>query len=980
MLRLFFENKELELNESVQVAITKQFEDITNPTSIINDWSKTVKIPNTSHNNKIFGHIYNIDRLIVDGDYKLMGVYFNPYKKIDFRLQWGDAIVMTGYAKNISVDKDGYSITLNGELGKVFQEMKKITFDTTTEDTEYLIDGAKYVSENISKDLIYDLWRNGAGLNTTLYTRDEQDYRLEEVIGFAPNNSYSEDFDYKTFQMTDSNTSKKFSEVLDEQAKTVLGAGKTYVDATGIAADTVIGNGLLPREIGEYRSYLQQPYIFFNKLFQIFTTKTEEITGYKSELHPSWFNDENPYWAKLVYMLERFDTKEELESYEGLTQHLPLASFLLNNGGGEILQAPNTYIPQVQNQIRVTYSDEVFDKVRQDFIDDKIDSIIINKQKIPVKLKLTNPYDYNNNAVGTSTDKIIFNPTTQLFIVFRILDVYGHPIAFSRNVVVGENYNGGSINGDWNIIKVGELSNTSDRTWEIDFNIEFTLLIDRNIVGDNFNVDISAYFNSNVAFLFYLNEYDTYQRNRIAPQTINVSISDGAKYNINTNNTTRRSGYKFTLNELWNNEFNPFDEILNYCKQFRIGVFCDNISKSLIFTPLAQYFNDFAIKDWTEKIDYSRDYHIEPITFHNKYILFNYDKYETELSKKYNEKYGLNYGEYKLSTDYEFNNDVNSLFKFGKISIPSTDALLSWGNIHDNLSVVYTLPAEIYIDTKDKDSKNMSIFGSMAFYKGLQRFDTGNGLRGVKITDDTPLQSLNQTYFYTQNGDSNKLVAVSTYPLLDINYSDNICTFTTPSENYTYLKANYDNKYGIYKNFWENYLNERYNKQNKIVTCYVYLTPQDYINFKWNNFIRINNQLFFVNKIYDYNIDENIPTKVDLITIQDLKGYTDNNFRFFNIYFKDGNNYELYNENWHYIDIDQHSSYTIYITSNVDINWSADSGLQQNVEVNGEVGSGVIAAGNKTPVVLYNDEYGPVEGYLEFSNGRDTQKIFVRVR
>ena len=113
--------------------------------------------------------------------------------------------------------------------------------------------------------------------------------------------------------------------------------------------------------------------------------------------------------------------------------------------------------------------------------------------------------------------------------------------------------------------------------------------------------------------------------------------------------------------------------------------------KSLIFTPLAQYFNDFAIKDWTEKIDYSRDYHIEPITFHNKYILFNYDKYETELSKKYNEKYGLNYGEYKLSTDYEFNNDVNSLFKFGKISIPTTDTLLSWGNIHDNLSVVYTL-------------------------------------------------------------------------------------------------------------------------------------------------------------------------------------------------------------------------------------------------------------------------------------------------
>ena len=158
------------------------------------------------------------------------------------------------------------------------------------------------------------------------------------------------------------------------------------------------------------------------------------------------------------------------------------------------------------------------------------------------------------------------------------------------------------------------------------------------------------------------------------------------------------------------------------------------------------------------------------------------------------------------------------------------------------------------------------------------------------------------------------------------------------------------------------------------------LTPYDIANFEYNNFVKIENQLYMVNKIYDYSIDENIPTKVDLITIQDLKGYTDSNFRFFSIYFKFGNNYELYDENLHYIDIDQHSTYTIYITSNSEINWSADSGLQQNLEVNGEVGSGIISAGENIPVVLYNDEYGPVEGYLEFSNGRDTQKIFVRVR
>lgn len=973
MLRLFLENRELELDENIQFAITRQFEDITNPTTIINDWSKTVRIPSTPNNDKIFGHIFSVDKTIVEGSNKL-GIYFNPYKKIDFRLVDDSNVILTGYAKNISVDKDYYNLTLNGELGKVFQEMKKITFDTKTEDTKYLIDGSKYVNEQINKDLIWELWRSGSGIDTTLRTRDEQEYRLEEIIGFAPNNSYSDGFDYKTFQLENENSSKKFSEVLDTKA------GGKYEDVTGIAADTVIGNGLLPREIGEYRSYYQLPYIYFNKLFQIFTKKAEEITGYKTYLSPIWFSNENPYWSKLVYMLERFDTKEEAESYEGITEYLPLSSFILNNSSGEILAAPNTYIPQVHNQIRVTYTDEVFENVRQHFIEDKIDSIVINKQKIQVKLTVTNPFNYKNTVVGVSTDKIIFGPSTQLFVVFRLLNSTGQPVGFSKNVIVGENYNGGSINGDWNIIKVGSLNNTVDRTWEITFDIDLTMLIDRNTVNDRFTVDVSSYFNSNIAYLFYLNEYDTYLNNRIAPQTINISITGGSKYSIYTNNTIKRSGYNFTLNDLWNNEFNLFNEILNYCKQYRIGVFCDYINKQLIYIPLSEYFKDFTIEDWTNKVDYSRDYHIEPITFQNKYILFNYDKYETELNKKYSEKYGLKFGEYKLSTDYEFNNDTKMLFENSKIVIPSTDTLLGWENLYKNLSIQYTLPAEITIDTKDNDSKNMSIFGGIAFYKGLTSFDVTSGLSDVIISDDTSLQTLNQTYFYTQKGQEDKYINISTYPSLDIVYGENLCTYTTPSENYTYLRNNYDNKLGIYKNFWENYINERYNIQNKIVTCYVYLKPNEFADFKFNKFVKINNQLYFVNKIYDYDIDATTPTKVDLITVQDIEGYTKNEFRIFNIYYKNGDNYELWNDRIHYIDLDPHTSKTIYITSNTDIDWSADQGIQNNLEVNGKVGYGRIQAGNKAPVTLFNDEYGPVEGYVEFSNGRDTQKIFVRVR
>ena len=49
------------------------------------------------------------------------------------------------------------------------------------------------------------------------------------------------------------------------------------------------------------------------------------------------------------------------------------------------------------------------------------------------------------------------------------------------------------------------------------------------------------------------------------------------------------------------------NEIINYCKQYRIGVFCDDINKVLTFKPLSSYFNNYKVLDWTDKLDLSKD-------------------------------------------------------------------------------------------------------------------------------------------------------------------------------------------------------------------------------------------------------------------------------------------------------------------------------------------------------------------------------------
>ena len=64
-IQLFIEGQEMELTESVKFAITKQFDDLTNPTTIINDWSKTVEITFSLKNNQKNRHSYDPHRVIL---------------------------------------------------------------------------------------------------------------------------------------------------------------------------------------------------------------------------------------------------------------------------------------------------------------------------------------------------------------------------------------------------------------------------------------------------------------------------------------------------------------------------------------------------------------------------------------------------------------------------------------------------------------------------------------------------------------------------------------------------------------------------------------------------------------------------------------------------------------------------------------------------------------------------------------------------
>lgn len=874
-ISLFIENQEVELNTDSIFAITRQFEEVINPTIIINDWSKTIKIPATRKNNEIFGYCYNPDRVIVENSDSATGLSFDPFKKLSFRLEYADDVIMTGYAKNIYVTRSNnelyYNITLNGEIGRIFQELKKITFDPTEPETKYIIDGSKYIKGNISKETVLGSWNSRGQKFSYLIPTANPLYSLYDIIGFAPVNAYSSDFDYTTFQ-SKVNESYSFINTL---------SATDFKKNTGIDPETAIPNGMLPREIGEYRSYLQQPFIYFNKLMRIFLTKATSVTGYKYVLDPSWFKSDNPYWYKLCYMLKKLDTDNVVESSE-------ISSQLLNTDSNGLLidSRADTGVDGTKSYDNILIGDDIVLTGHKGFY--IISNILFSLNwlvsysnvdyfgqyfKVPI---LTVQLKGSKNTINVAKVAIVGNNNP---FKANLPSDLTHTIITERSDSTNTNYRWAYGTG----ILRNPMNYAGGYYVKIDEQIGVRVSIPSSTLrDDNYTytpVCKLEWFNTYTGGFNYPYEYsDSYGG---ASDNAYSWFGEGSKISIIGNaginvNVPQRSNTPLYMHNLWDSNYNLFDEILNYCKMFRIGIFCDDNNKIVTFKPLSSYFSNYKILDWNDKIDHSQEIVIKPISFENKYVNFNYNDIKTKLGTDYKEEYGLNYGDFLLTTEYNFNNSTEDLFKYAKAAIVNTDNVLSWTNLYDNNRIVYSFPTEIFIDVKDKDKKYVSPFGSYFFHNGLSKFNVGGNtnMRRVMISDDTPLQTRTGLYFYSQSLNG---VRANTYPNLSPVNGTNLCLFNVPSKNYTYDSGLYTGKASIYYNFWEKYIKERYNKQNKIVTCWVRLTPEDYANFEFNNFITYENQLYFVNKIYDYSPTNDF-TKVDLITIQDVDGYTKSNY------------------------------------------------------------------------------------------------------
>ena len=125
-VRIYLENYQIDTDENSIIAMTMCYSYLEDPTTVAGDYSKTIKIPGTVSNNKIFGQIWNLDRTVLYGDSNT-SVYFNPSKKTEAKIYIGPELFKTGYVQlnNIIKDKNviTYEITFYSELCNVLHNL-----------------------------------------------------------------------------------------------------------------------------------------------------------------------------------------------------------------------------------------------------------------------------------------------------------------------------------------------------------------------------------------------------------------------------------------------------------------------------------------------------------------------------------------------------------------------------------------------------------------------------------------------------------------------------------------------------------------------------------------------------------------------------------------------------------------------------------------------------------------------------------------
>jgi len=884
-IELFLDGHQVEINKDIDFVLNKQYTELSDLTSIIVDYSKTIRVPMTPSNNELFNYVYKLEhQVLMNEDI----VTYDPSQKIDMTMTFNGSIVMDGYAvlNSVNLKEKVYEINLYGQLGSIFSTLK----EKTLEEYSFLFNGWWMTITMNASAVMY----------SAAHPTHSLDWNSADWIdfwGFAPQMIGKSDlFNTKTYEDYATGEVKNFAD--DINTARSITYGSVYVK-----------DGFDFNQFQEIRSYMTRPYVYVDKIIQLVQNEinTGDYNGYQMVLDPDWFNSNNPYYADLCFFPGNESVVDTGESTNGIvrwdnsetkmvwpTTYRPTRTstdaeldgytyvegsdnLITINSSGEGVPALSLNCDGVVVRDRVTNVDSGYGNVKWAYYN--LDSI----SQIP--LRYIGIYDGSDNLMYKlylcdDTVHSVYKHSAFLSNEWTHMSFGGVWAKLkkqnSKNIVPNSCswVNGGSGSSYYEVTQTYNFGNLVLNSNSFKFklgcdliNLNYGTLVQGNISHSDYSP--LCPFKSNYKTVLWNNgaTWDAYFRT-ISSMTVSSS--------------THRSGSLWTIKDILGKQFNPFKWLIDYVKKFRLFFDIDYMTKTI--TLKSGYFNNVTYKK--VDVDYGRDVIVEPVVDKYYKVNYGYKHNESKKSTKYYKDNGVEYGDLDIYTLININNEKLSLTpdEEESVFIPYDLSCLSYDNLVSSGPIRYNNPifTSKVINTLDKDGK-IEYFPFFAFrlpnyYNAIQP-----GVHFWWISDDTPSQKNNGEYTYLSRSagsawGSDYLVGCPGIPQFDnyiqktVDGDTNLywCTFGVPKEVYNgYLPTNIDSN-GIYDVRWKKYLNEIFNVHNKKVTCYIRMSYPEFINFKFNQLFVIDNCTFLVNKIIDFNPNSTEPTKVELIQVSEV--------------------------------------------------------------------------------------------------------------
>lgn len=314
----------------------------------------------------------------------------------------------------------------------------------------------------------------------------------------------------------------------------------------------------------------------------------------------------------------------------------------------------------------------------------------------------------------------------------------------------------------------------------------------------------------------------------------------------------------------------------------------------LIIEPYEQWVGSGETLDWTQKVDVSSNIKVEPtnkiadtsVTFDLK---DSKDFYNVEWKKGNPNNFTTRVKNF--DTDFKSNdNKIKGIFGIAQDSI-----------IPQVAGRKNTLP--IFYQTKEEEKDNGIVVTKLLAYKTVPKLIYYNGYDRLSPTGGLPSWFMKDT-----NGNSyefNNWPQFNLYTNFDSGWllddgSGNLYSNTKfiswdKDDQSDVVKPQLKEYGGLfipteevndyvsdqYENFYEEYLENLHNSESRLVTCKIYLNPNEIKDLDFSERIRIENSLYVINKIGNYDL-----TKPSLATVELLKVVDDYRIKPNEFYFK----------------------------------------------------------------------------------------------